>query len=116
MDIIITLDQQSFPAKLADNPTSRDLYNHLPLTLPLDDFAHEKIASLDKRLSIEQAPSHYQGKANDITYYAPWGNLAIFYGGGPNAKGLIFLGRFQEDVRDVLPHARTIRIEKVTEK
>lgn len=112
MKIIITLDQQPYQATLADNPTAKAFYQILPLELNLDDFANEKIASLSKKLTTAQAPTHYKGKANDITYYAPWGNLALFYGDGPNASGLIYLGNFKEDVSKILPKAKRIKIEK----
>lgn len=113
MEIIITLDQQPYRAKLVDNPTAQQLYQLLPLELNLEDFANEKIASLSHKLTTQQASARYQGKANDITYYAPWGNLALFYGDGPNASGLIYLGHFQQDISEILPKAKTIRIEKV---
>jgi hypothetical protein len=34
----------------------------------------------------------------DITYYAPWGNLAIFYEGGEYSRGLVRLGRIDSDI------------------
>ena len=34
----------------------------------------------------------------DITYYAPWGNLAIFYKDFGYAKGLVKLGSFDSGI------------------
>ena len=34
----------------------------------------------------------------DITYYAPWGNLAIFYRDQPYARGLVSLGRIESGI------------------
>ena len=34
----------------------------------------------------------------DITYYAPWGNLAIFYRGFRYSPGLIRLGRIESGI------------------
>ena len=98
MKVKITLDNQEHYATLADNPASRSLMAQLPFTLPLEDYAaSEKIARLSFKLDIAQAPVRYQGKAGDITYYAPWGNLALFYKGGDDAGGLIYLGKFEGD-------------------
>lgn len=95
--INVILGEQNHTASLTDNPTSRDLYAQLPLTLKVEDYANsEKIATPPKKLTTDQAPDHYQGKPSDITYYAPWGNLALFYHDGPNAPGLIYLGQFDQ--------------------
>ena len=103
MKIRIILNQTVHQATLADNPSARDLYRRLPLILPLEDYAHsEKIARSDFKLSTAQAPARYQGKPGDITYYAPWGNLAFFYRGGPDAAGLIYLGKFDGDFQALL--------------
>ena len=34
----------------------------------------------------------------DITYYAPWGNLAIFYKDAGYARGLVKLGRLDSGI------------------
>lgn len=98
MDIRITAGDQRLHGTLLDNPTSRDFAALLPLTLTLSDFAGtEKIADLPRRLDTTGAPSSHRGKPGDITYYAPWGNLALFYGTGSNAKGLVHLGTLDPD-------------------
>ena len=51
----------------------------LPLTLAVRDFHHtEKIADLPARLATADAPPGTAARAGDVTYYSPWGNLAIF--------------------------------------
>jgi hypothetical protein len=39
-DIRITVNDQTFTAQLADNPTTRELVDQLPLTLRFRDFNH----------------------------------------------------------------------------
>ncbi|HEU0259072.1 MAG TPA: cyclophilin-like fold protein [Burkholderiales bacterium] len=34
----------------------------------------------------------------DIAYYAPWGNLAMFYTDAPYARGLLPLGRIDSSI------------------
>lgn len=93
--IKIEIGDEIILANIDDNPTSRDFINLLPLTLKLDDFNHaEKISgALPNPLSVSGAPTSYAGEISDIAYYAPWGNLAIFYQPGPNARGLVKMGR-----------------------
>jgi hypothetical protein len=75
-DIRITVDDQSFTAQLADNPTARDLIDQLPLTLRFGDFNNvEKIARLPRPLTMEGVPAGDDPDINDIGYYAPSGDL-----------------------------------------
>ena len=96
MNIRITAGQIELLGTLEDNPTARDFAALLPVTLTLSDFAGtEKISDLPRRLDTADAPAAHTGRPGDITYYAPWGNLALFYGQGPDANGLVLLGRIR---------------------
>jgi hypothetical protein len=62
----------------------------LPLDLTLNDYStNEKIAYLPRKLS-EDGSDSFSGEAiGDLCYYAPWGNLAMFYGPYHWSPGLI---------------------------
>jgi len=93
MKIRLTVDGHLLSATLVDSPTARDFLSLLPLTLVLEDYAStEKIAYLPRELSKEGAPAGVDPAVGDITYYAPWGNLALCYRDFGYAKGLIKLG------------------------
>lgn len=97
MKIHLTVNGRSITATLDDNPTTRDFLTLLPLTLTLEDYAStEKIAYLPRELSQESAPAGIDPSVGDITYYAPWGNLALFYKDFGYAKGLIKIGNIDE--------------------
>jgi hypothetical protein len=86
-------------ATLIDSATTRDFISLLPLTLTSKDHAGtEKISDLPKRLSTENAPSGSDPSVGDITYYAPWGNLAIFYRDFGYSSGLVILGRIDNGI------------------
>ena len=81
-------------ATLVESLATRDLLALLPLELTLRDYAGtEKVSDLPRRLAIEDAPAGVKPEVGDLTYYAPWGNLAIFYRDFGYAKGLVKLGR-----------------------
>jgi hypothetical protein len=66
----------------------------LPLELSLEDYSStEEIAYLPSRLSTAGAPAGIDPQVGDFTYYAPWGNLALFYRDFAYSPGLIRLGR-----------------------
>lgn len=94
MKLKITVGQKVLSAILYNNPTAKDFLSLLPLTLTLQDYAAtEKISDLPKKLTTENAPAGYKPSIGDITLYAPWGNLAIFYKDFSYSRGLISLGK-----------------------
>lgn len=96
MKIRFVIGSTTLPATLDDNAAGRDFLSMLPLTLSMKDFAgREKISgNLAKVLDQKGAPAGYDPSVGDITYYAPWGNLALFYRDASYAKGLVRLGQF----------------------
>ena len=98
MKIRIKFEDKVLTATLRDSKTARDFVLQLPLTLTLEDYAStEKISDLPKRLSTEGALSGSDPSVGDIAFYAPWGNLAIFYRDAEYANGLIILGKIDGD-------------------
>lgn len=89
-------------ATLDDNATARDFISLLPLTLTLKDYAStEMVADLPRRLDTDDAPAGIDPSVGDITYYAPWGNLAIFYRDFGYARGLVRLGRIDSGIGEL---------------
>ena len=115
MKIRIKLEDKVLTATLIDSKTARDFVSQLPLTLTLEDYAStEKISDLPKRLSTEGAPSGSDPSVGDIAFYAPWGNLAIFYRDAKYANGLIILGKIDGDAAAFnVPGSLKLTIEAV---
>jgi hypothetical protein len=99
MKITVSFDDTELTATLDDNDGARDFAALLPLTLALSDHAKtEKISDLPRRLSTANAPAGIEPAAGDITYYAPWGNLAIFYRDFDYSAGLVKLGSIDSGI------------------
>ncbi len=111
--IHVIVGNETLSATLDDTPAGRDFATLLPLDLTLGDYqATEKIADLPRPLDTTDAPARYTPKAGDITYYAPWGNLAIFYKPFQTSRGLVRLGAFDEPIDALLKDgAIPVRIE-----
>ncbi|OIV38716.1 hypothetical protein BIV57_04325 [Mangrovactinospora gilvigrisea] len=101
MHLHATLDATRVAATFNGSPAARGLASLLPLTLKLKDFhATERIADLPRRLTTDDAPAPQAARAGDLAYYAPWGNLALFYRDGPTASAdLLILGHLDADPR-----------------
>nr|WP_243875905.1 cyclophilin-like fold protein [Streptomyces sp. 846.5] len=112
MDIQVTLDGRRVDATLNDSPAARDFAELLPLALDLQDFhGTERVADLPRKLETSGAPEPVAARAGDIAYYAPWGNLAIFYKDGPAPSAdLLILGHLDISA-DQLGRAEHITIE-----
>ncbi|WP_090390291.1 cyclophilin-like fold protein [Niabella drilacis] len=94
MKLKITIGDKTATAILYDNPTSRDFAAMLPLTVKLDDYSNtEKIFYPSCKLSTKDAPAGFDPSIGDITLYAPWGNIALFYKDFGYSNGLISLGK-----------------------
>ena len=99
MKIRIDVEGRVITATLIDNATARDFVSLLPLTLTLEDYAAtEKVSDLPRRLSTEGSPAGIDPSIGDITYYSPWGNLALFYSDFGYSRGLVKLGKIDSGV------------------
>ena len=94
--IKLTVNGNEIFVRLDDNVASKELLEMLPLTLTFEDFnSTEKIATLPSELSTEGLPSGYTPKVGDFSYYAPWGNLSIFYEDFRYSNSLYKLGAIE---------------------
>jgi Uncharacterized conserved protein len=100
--ITITAGDIILTATLIDTPAARDFASLLPLSLALEDYAStEKIGYLPRKLTSDGAPGGYDPSVGDLAYYAPWGNLAIFYRDFGYAAGLVRLGKIDGGIEKI---------------
>lgn len=94
MKIQLEINGHHLQATLDDTPSGRDFYALLPLILNVEEYAAtETIGYLPRKLTTQGAPVGIDPQIGDITYYAPWGNLALFHHDFGYSKGLIRLGQ-----------------------
>lgn len=116
--IKLTFEGNEIYALINNSKAGNDFLSLLPLSVKAEDFnSTEKIFYLSKKLNIENEPDGINPKAGDITYYAPWGNIAIFYKNFRYSNNLIYLGKF-ENTSDIEKLSNIkgnfdIRIERV---
>ncbi|MGF9889601.1 cyclophilin-like fold protein [Priestia megaterium] len=116
--IKLTFNNKEVFVRMYDNPTSKDFLAQLPLTITFEDYiGKEKISILQKRLSAADVQAGDLSKKGDFAYYAPWGNIAIFYKGFEDATNdLIILGQIESGKENLenIHGDFTVTIEKVT--
>ncbi|MDC7765563.1 cyclophilin-like fold protein [Priestia aryabhattai] len=116
--IKLTFNNKEVFVRMYDNPASKDFLAQLPLTVTFEDYiGKEKVSILQKRLSIDDVQAGDLSKKGDFAYYAPWGNVAIFYKDFEDATNdLIILGQIESGKENFenVDGDFTGRIEKVT--
>lgn len=103
LSLKMTVGGQTITATMEDNSAVRDLMSRLPLEVTLTDYNRtEKIFYPDPALNIESVTHGCAPVPGDITIYAPWGNVAIFYKEWPQSGSLIKIGHIDRNGIDVL--------------
>lgn len=65
--------------ELNDSPAADSLYEQLPITTEVEDFStNEKIFYPPQELDTSDSPVA-EGGAGTLAYYAPWGDVVMFY-------------------------------------
>lgn len=115
MKLRLHLDGEIVTATLNDSAAARDFAALLPLSLTLENYAVvERISSLPGKLSVTDAPAGMTPRMGDITYYVPWGNLAVFVGDNVYARGLVRLGKVDTGLPALQrPGPLKVRIERI---
>ena len=98
--------------ELNQSSAAGDLYAQLPLSVTVDDFSdNEKIFYPPKKLSTTDTPAA-DARVGTLAYYAPWGNVVMFYGDFGSATGLYELGHAITGGELIAKLSGAIRIEK----
>lgn len=107
----IKVGNQTITATMEDNVAARDFISRLPLEVTLNDYAStEKIFYPSPALATNGAPRGCTPVPGDITIYAPWGNVAIFYKSFSSSNDLIKIGRIDRSGIDALSVAGNIQV------
>ncbi|HSF98170.1 MAG TPA: cyclophilin-like fold protein [Ornithinibacter sp.] len=98
MRIEIGISGERFTATLEDSPASRDLLAQLPVTVEMTDHGGvEKTGPLPSPLSLDGQPAGADPDVGDVGYYAPGGDVVLYYGDQSFFDGIVVLGRMEDD-------------------
>jgi hypothetical protein len=98
--------------ELNQSPAARDLYAQLPLRVKVENFRdNEKIFYPPRKLNTSDTPPA-DARDGTLAYYAPWGDVVMFYGNFGSAAGLYELGHAISGSEYIQGMSGTIRIEK----
>ena len=105
----VVFGDTTLTGRLFDNATARDFASQLPMTLTFSDLhGVEKGAPLPRKLSVESMPAGDDPQVGDLGYWAPDGNLVLYYGDVPYWTGIMRIGHFDGDMQAVAAQAGNV--------
>ena len=100
--------------QLNDSPAADSLYEQLPLTVAVEDYStNEKIFYPPRQLDTDSTPLA-QGGAGTLAYYAPWGDVVLFYDDYSENAALYALGQAVSGENGISQLSGTITIDRVS--
>ena len=106
-----TVEQEGSNEKM--NRQMEGLYNQLPHTVEVENFSNnEKIFYPANELSTKDTPLARSG-VGTLAYYAPWGNVVMFYRDFSSNSSLYRLGQAVSGEELIGELSGTISVEKV---
>jgi hypothetical protein len=112
MKISVKANGNTTVFELNNSPAARDLYVQLPLSITVENYSsNEKIFYPPKKLNTTETPLA-DARTGTLAYYAPWGDVVMFYGSFGSAVGLYELGHVISGSEYIRGMSGTIQIEK----
>ncbi len=99
---------------LNGTPAADSLYRQLPLTVPVDDFSTNEKIFYPEALDLRDTP-HPKMEIGTLAYYAPWGNVVMFFDRYNANSDLYELGHASAGLDQISQLTGTITIEAVKE-
>lgn len=111
--ISVTCGDTQVVYELNDSPAAQSLLSQLPLTVAVEDFStNEKVFYPPQELDTTDTPLAVGG-AGTLAYYAPWGDVVLFYDSFSANGSLYELGEAVSGVENIGQMSGTITVETV---
>lgn len=113
MKIQIENNEANIIYELNGSDGAKQLYEQLPLKVEVENFSiNEKIFYPPKELDTKDTPMA-NAKAGTLAYYAPWGDIVMFYEDFGKGQGLYELGNVISGKNDIQNLKGSLMIRKV---
>jgi hypothetical protein len=112
MRITVNAGGNAIVFELNDSQASRDLVAQLPMEIEVENYGgNEKIFYPPKKLNTSGTPLAKNVQPGTLAYYAPWGDVVMFYGSFHSAPGLYELGHAVQGGERIRSLGGAVRIE-----
>jgi len=112
MKIYVKANNNTIVFVLNNSTASKELYSQLPLSIKVENYStNEKIFYPSRKLSTINTPMS-SAKNGSLAYYAPWGNVVMFYKDFKSSSGLYELGSVESGIEHIANMSGIIEITK----
>ncbi len=112
MKINVKANDKTTVFELNNSSAAKDLYAQLPLSISVENYSkNEKIFYPPEKLNTADTPQA-DAQPGTLAYYAPWGDVVMFYGSFGTAAELYELGHAISGSEYIQGMSGTIQIEK----
>ena len=116
MQISVRSNGNTTVFELNNSQAARELSTQLPLRIEVENYgSNEKIFYPPKKLATSNTPLA-DARTGTLAYYAPWGDVVMFYEDFGSASGLYELGHAILGIEHIKNMSGTIKIEKADKK
>lgn len=113
MRITVSSDRSTVVYRLNDSSASRELYAQLPMSVDVEKYGgNEIIFYPPKKLATSDTPLAKPASRGTLAYYAPWGDVVMFYGSFGSVAGLYELGSAISGSESIQTLSGTVFIDK----
>lgn len=113
MRINVTANGNTIVFQLNDSQAAKDLCGQLPLRIAVENYGNnEKIFYPPKKLGTANTPLVKAAQVGTLAYYAPWGDVVLFYDSFGSAAGLYELGHAVQGAEHIKALSGSIQIER----
>ena len=95
--------------RLNNSKAAKDLYAQMPLTIEVRPYSNNEIVFYPEKLDISDAPLA-EGGAGILDYYAPWGDVVLFYGPFGVNGSLFELGKIVSGAENIENLSGTVTV------
>lgn len=113
MQIKVISSETEIIFDLNESNAAKNLIEQLPLKVKVENYSNdEKIFYPKEKLNIRATPRSH-GRKGELAYYAPWGDVVMFYRDFSMAPGLYNLGKCVSDKNQIERLTDEILIERI---
>ncbi len=113
MRMTVNADGNTIIFELNDSQAAKDLFAQLPLQIDVENYSsNEKIFYPPKKLKTANTPLVKSAQSGTLAYYAPWGDVVMFYGRFGSASGLYELGDAVQGAEHIKDLSGSLQIGK----
>lgn len=98
--------------ELNNSSAAQSLIKQLPLTIKVENYSNDEKIFYPEKLATNNTPMS-QGEVGDLAYFAPWGDVVMYYKKFQSYAGLYQLGKCVSGEDEIVKLKGTIDIRLV---